>query len=254
MRSLKPCPCAYWTVTPRSDLFLALLGRRNKKRNFPSPRDECKRERHSVTLAARVARSWRHGPCYFRCECDDQLRRPGFLPWSRHAPRDHPSIPGASGRGGKEKECAARFDTFRRGKSTRMPLAPCGTLAAGYSGRVEWRPTRPRPRPLPHLELSHGECQATGSRTENRRRVASPAATTTARRAAVRRSPGNGYRRRRPRRGSCCCCRRGGGNGRRGEARRPCRGPRALVTSQTACSQSYRWSRGGVPGRNLVAG
>ena len=151
----------------------------------------------------------------------------------------HPS-PGHPA-GGERKRNALRALTrsveekargCRSRRAAHSPPAPCGTLAAGYSGRVEWRPTRPRPRPLPHLELSHGECQATGSRTENRRRVASPAATTTARRAAVRRSPGNGYRRRRPRRGSCCCCRRGGGNGRRGEARRPCRGPRARTSTR----------------------
>ena len=267
MRSLKPCPCAYWTVTPRSDLFLALLGRRNKKRNFPSPRDECKRERHSVTLAARVARPWRHGPCYFRCECDDQLRRPGFLPWSRHAPRDHPSIPGASGRGGKEKECAARFDTFRRGKSTRMPLPPCGTLAARavrhtrrrifWPGGVEANPPPPpaatsprtKPRRVPGHRLPH--------RKQASRRVTGGHDHGPARRCPTvsgERIPAAApppwkllllpprWRQRQERRSATTVS-------------RPARAYwYTLLTSQTACSQSYRWSRGGVPGRNLVAG
>ena len=65
-----------------------------------------------------------------------------------------PSIPGASGRGQKKRK-TPRFDTFRRGKSTRMPrsrraaYSPPDILAGGG---VEADPPTP-PRPLPHREI-----------------------------------------------------------------------------------------------------
>jgi hypothetical protein len=129
-----------------------------------------------------------HGPCYAMLL---PVRRPApaaRIPSVEPSRSAGPSIR-PRGIGGQEKKRKTpRFDAFRRGKSTGMPLAPCGIPAAGYSGRVEADPPTTPPTPGRYLTkkaTNHGECH----QPPHKAGVTSPAATATAPRAAVTAGP-----------------------------------------------------------------